>query len=142
MSTLIVMKLPRTHRLLTTLVALFGMLFMQWAVASYACPGLQAGDGSGAARAAQTDMPPMPDCDQQQPDAARPALCHAHCHDGQASPDRAEAPAVFPAAVLVSTLLAAFEPLVEDSSPDAEPPSFLHRATAPPVSIRHCCLRL
>ena len=142
MSTLIAMKLSRPHRLLTALVALFGMLFMQWAVASYACPSLQAGNGSGAAQAAQTDMPPMPDCDQQEPDAARPALCHAHCHDGEASPDRAEAPAVFPAAVLVSFLPVAPEPFVADSSLDAEALSFLHRATAPPVSIRHCCLRL
>ena len=142
MSTLIAMNLSRPHRLLTALVALFGMLFMQWAVAAYVCPALQVGDGNAAAQAAQNDMPPMPDCDQQQPDVAQPALCHAHCHDGQASPDRAEAPAVFPAAVLVSILPAAFEPLFADSSPDAEPLSFLHRATAPPVSIRHCCLRL
>ena len=136
------MKPLRTRRLLSALVALLGMLFMQWAVASYACPGWQAGSDGGAAQAAQPDMPPMPDCDQQPPDAARSALCHAHCHDGQASPDRAEAPVVFPAAVIVSTLPAAPEPLVADASPDAEPPSFLHRATAPPVSIRHCCLRL
>ena len=136
------MKLSRTHRLLSALVALFGMLFMQWAVASYACPDLQAGNGSGTAQAVQTDTPSMPDCDQQLPDAAQPARCHAHCHDGQTSPERAEAPAVFPAAVIVSTLPAVPGPLLAGSSPDAEPPSLLHRATAPPLSIRHCCLRL
>lgn len=135
------MKLSRSHRLLTALVALFGMLFMQWAVASYACPGLQAGGDSGVAQPAQAGMASMPDCDQQA-DAAQPALCHAHCHDGEASLDKAEAPAVFPAAVIVWTLAAAPGPLIAGSLPGTEPPSFLHRATAPPISIRHCCLRL
>ena len=135
------MKLSRSHRMLTALVALFGMLFMQWAVASYAWPELHTGGGSGVAQPAQPDMASMPDCDQPS-DAAQPALCHAHCHDGEASLDKAEAAAVSPAAVIVSTLLVVPRPLVASSQPGTEPPSFLHRATAPPISIRHCCLRL
>ena len=137
------MKLSRSHRMLTTLVALFGMLFMQWAVASYACPGLHA-EGGDTVQAAPSDMASMPDCDQQQqqPDTAQPALCHAHCHDGEASLDKAGAPAVSPAAVIVSTFLVAPGPPVAGSLPGTERPSFLHRATAPPISIRHCCLRL
>ena len=88
------MQLPRKHRILTALIALFGMLFMQLAVASYTCPGVKAGSsGSGAAEVVQPAMPSMPDCDRQ-PDADQPAVCHAHCQDGKASPDKAEPLAV------------------------------------------------
>ena len=115
------MKLPRKYRFLTALIALFGMLFMQLAVASYACPT-------------------MPGCDQLDP--AQPALCHAHCQDGKASLDKAEAPVVSPAAVIVSALPAPLAPLAALGLPGAEPASFLQRSTAPPISIRHCCFRI
>jgi hypothetical protein len=114
------MKLPRKHRFLTALIALFGMLFMQLAVASYTCP--------------------MPGCDQV--DQAQPALCHAHCQDGTSSLDKAEAPVVAPAAVIVFAILAPLEPLAPLGPPGAEPASFLQRSTAPPISIRHCCFRI
>ena len=114
------MKLPRKHRILTALIALFGMLFMQLAVAAYACP--------------------MPGCDQI--DEAQPALCHAHCQAGKSAPDKAEAPVVTPAAVIVTAILAPPEPLAPVGLPGAEPASFLQRSTAPPISIRHCCFRI
>jgi hypothetical protein len=114
------MKLPRQHRILTALIALFGMLVMQLAVASYACP--------------------MPGCDQV--DQTQPALCHAHCQDGKSSPDKAEAPVVAPAAVIVCAVPAPLEPLAPAGLPGAEPASFLQRSTAPPISIRHCCFRI
>ena len=136
------MKLPRKHRILTALIALFGMLFMQLAVASYACPGMKAeSGGSGAAEVVQSAMPSMPDCDQQ-PDADQPAVCHAHCQDGKASPDKAEPLAVSPAAVMVSTIFSRLEPPVALTMPAFEPSFFLHRSTAPPVSIRYCCFRI
>lgn len=134
------MKLPRKYRLLTALVALFGMLFMQLAVAAYACPGLASGNGSDTMASNGSAMPSMPDCDQ--PDPVNPALCHAHCQDGKSSLDKADVPVVSPAAVMVSTILTPFEPLIPAPITGAQPPSFLHRTTAPPIAIRNCCFRI
>lgn len=133
------MKLSRTHRILTALIALFSMLFMQAAVASYTCPALQGGD-LGSTVVDQPSMAAMPGCDR--PDTGNPALCHAHCLDGKSSLDKPQVPTVTPAAVLVSTLLFPLEPLLASPQPVAEQPSFLRRATAPPIAIRHCCFRI
>ena len=59
------MNLPRKHRLLTALVALLGMLFMQLAVASYACPSLVGAHVEGASPPGQVPMQSMPGCDQR-----------------------------------------------------------------------------
>lgn len=134
------MKLPRKHRILTALIALFGMLFMQLAVAAYACPGLAGSADSQAAVAAGAPASSMPGCDQ--PDPAKPALCHAHCQDGKSSLDKPEMPVVSPAAVIVSAILTPLDPLAPACLPGAEPPSFLQRSTAPPISIRNCCFRI
>jgi hypothetical protein len=127
------MKLSRKHRILTTLVALFGMLFMQLAVASYHCPALQPPTATAQGIT-------LPDC--HQPQAANAALCHAHCHDSQPSPDKTEMPAVSPAALIGSVLASAIEPVEPGPSPAVEPASMLQRSTAPPLAIRHCCLRI
>lgn len=134
------MKLPRKYRFLTALVALFGMLFMQLAVAAYACPGLSSGSGSVTMAADASPMQSMPGCDQ--PDPAKPALCHAHCQDGKSSLDKPDVPVVSPATVMVSTILTPLQPLLPARVAGAEPPSFLHRITAPPLSIRNCCFRI
>ena len=133
------MKLSRTYRILTALIALFSMLFMQAAVASYTCPALQGGD-LGSTVVDQPSMAAMPGCDRL--DTGNPALCHAHCLDGKSSLDKPQVPTVTPAAVLVSTLLFPLEPLLASPQPVAEQPSFLRRATAPPIAIRHCCFRI
>ena len=133
------MRLPRKHRVLTVLIALFGMLFMQFAVASYMCPGLLRGSAEPVSTAPD-DGAAMPDCNQS--GASKPALCHAHCQDGKSSLDKAEARTVAPAAVLIATILATAEPVLPGPQLRNEPPSFLQRITAPPISIRHCCLRI
>lgn len=134
------MKLSRKYRILTALIALFSMLFMQAAVASYNCPGEQSDRSTDSMGAEQSSAPAMPGCDQ--PDPASPALCHAHCVDGKSSLDKPEAPTVTPAVVLVSTILLPMEPLLVSPQPVAEQPSLLHRTTAPPIAIRHCCFRI
>lgn len=134
------MKLPRRYRILTALIALFGMLFMQFAVAAYACPGLQGGDTSQAMVDDATAMQTMPGCDQ--PDAAKPALCHAHCQDGKSSLDKPQTPVVSPAAVIVSAILTPLEPLTPAHSFGARPDFLLSRITSPPIAIRHCCFRI
>ena len=132
----------RKHRLLTALLALLGMLFMQFAVAAYACPRLQAGNADGPSMSphAADQAPGMPDCGE--PDADSPALCHAHCHDGQSSLDKPEARTPAPVFVTLMVLPAAFEPAVPRRGPPAEAPSLLRRPTAPPIAIRHCCYRI
>ena len=134
------MKLRRRHRLLTALVALFGVLFTQLAIAAYICPELNVGTSNQAMAAVEPPMQSMPGCDQ--PDAANPGLCHAHCQDGTSSVDRAELPAVSPAAVIVSNILAPLRPVVSSPPRDEEPDSLLLRSTSPPISIRHCCFRI
>jgi hypothetical protein len=134
------MRLPRKHRVLTALIALFGVLFMQLAVASYACPGLQ---GSGTQQAMVDDVAPMesmPGCNQ--PDPVKPALCHAHCLDGKTSLDKPQTPVAAPAAVIVAAILTPIEPLLPASSPGDQPEFALSRSTSPPIAIRHCCFRI
>jgi hypothetical protein len=134
------MKLSRTYRTLTALIALFSMLFMQAAVASYACPGLPSGADLDSRVVDAPSMAAMPGCDQ--PDAGNPALCHAHCVDGKSSLDKPQVPTVTPAVVFISTILFPLEPRLALAQPVAEPPSFLHRTTAPPLAIRYCCFRI
>ena len=133
------MNLPRRHRSLTALIARFGMLFMQLAIASYACPGLQ-GEGSREAKMGTAPMQAMPGCDQSDP--VRPALCHAHCLDGKTSLDKPQTPVASPAAIIVSTILTPLEPHLPAASPGATPDFELRRITSPPIAIRHCCFRL
>jgi hypothetical protein len=134
------MKLSRKNRTLTALIALFSMLFMQAAMASYTCPGLPGGGDPDSGVVDAPSMTAMPGCDQ--PDAGNPALCHAHCVDGKSSLDKPQVPTVTPAVALVSTILFPLEPLLAPAQPVAERPSFLHRTTAPPLAIRYCCFRI
>lgn len=134
------MKLSRKHRTLSALVALFGMLFMQLAVAAYACPGLEGPGDRGSVAEAHDAMESMPGCDE--PDAANLSLCHAHCHDDKAAADRPDASAVAPAAVIVASLLWQVGPPEPASAPAGGLPSLLRRTTAPPLAIQLCCLRI
>ena len=130
------------------------LLFAQFAVASYACPGLKGrglvatgGTGnvmlsavSGATPEAQLAVMP-PGCEQM--DADSPNLCAEHCHQGQQSADTVAAPAVSP---LIPTLLYPL-PLEPQHSlgsgrslpaPDAR----LDAAPEPPHAILHCVFRI
>ena len=93
------MKLPRRYRTLTVLVALCSVLFMQLAVASYACPSPQTGHVSSSASGVMS-MQSMPDCDVPYPE--NPALCQAHCQDAKSSLDKPQSPSFAPAAFVTS----------------------------------------
>jgi hypothetical protein len=126
----------RRHRLITVLVALFSLLFMQLAVAGYACP---ANDKLGEAIAmAQAGMP----CagEMMAIDTDQPGLCHAHCQPAQQTADKVQVPA--PAAVMAPGFAYTVKP-VHFSAPDrpAQAPLLL-RSTAPPIAVRHCCFRI
>jgi hypothetical protein len=122
--------------MLTALVALFSMLFMQFAVAAYACPALMGGPESSV----DAVMAAMPDCDQV--DSRSPALCHAHCQDIKSALDKPEAPVVAPALLFVSAILVPLEAVVVMTPGAADRDSLLLRITSPPISIRHCCFRI
>ena len=130
------------------------VLLAQFAVASYACPGLKGG-GSVAYGNAASPMPgavagaavtaePVampPGCDQIDPDAAN--LCAEHCRQGQQSVDTAAAPVVGPG-ILTFLYSLPLEPLHSLGSgrsypaPDAR----LDAAPEPPHAILHCVFRI
>ncbi|MDQ6683687.1 MAG: hypothetical protein M3Z16_01045 [Pseudomonadota bacterium] len=134
------MKLTRKYRMTTALVALFGMLFMQLAVASHACPSLFGGQGEAAGVSGQTPMQSMPGCDQPDPDS--PGLCQAHCQDAKTSLDKPQATPVGHSAAIVSSIPTLFDPWIPIAPPTPDLDSLLQRITSPPISIRHCCLRI
>ena len=128
----------RRTRLITVLFALISLLFMQLAVAGYACPGI----GSKAAQISAMTEAGMPCAESMtmHMDDAQPNLCHAHCQVGQQSADKYQTPSppaidTLPAdlTLQVAIPLFALAPL--------QPPH-LQRTTAPPLAIRNCCFRL
>jgi hypothetical protein len=133
------MRQTRPHRVLTALIALFGMLFMQLAVAAYSCPGLQGG-GMDASAMLADDAPSMPDCEPS--GASQPALCHAHCQGDTPSLDKPQVQTFTPAVVLFWPVPAAIEPVLARPQVHPEASSLLQRTTAPPIAIRHCCFRI
>ncbi|MDB5755207.1 MAG: silD [Massilia sp.] len=131
------MKLNRPSRVVAALIALCSVLFMQLALASYACPILKIDAG---ARAAQMAVQGMADCADM--DMAQPGLCQAAAHPDHQSLDKPQLPEVqpFAASGLSVTLMPA-----EVTPALAVAPSktvFLEHATAPPLTIRNCCFRI
>lgn len=128
--------MTRRLRYLTAVLATLGMLFAQFAVAAYACPAL----GAGLEAASPSSIGDC--CDRSPTDIDQAALCHAHCHPGAQAVEKPAAavlhqgPASAPVAVLVGP-----HQIATVVAP-GEQHSLLARATAPPVALRHCCLRI
>jgi len=131
------MFVRRRHRLVTVLLALFGLLFMQLAVAGYACP-VDDGKVSAAAMA----VAGMPCAGEMAPgmDAEQPGLCHAHCQSAQQTVDKVQSPT--PTGAVAIGFTYAIEPvrLARPAHPP-QTPSLL-RTTAPPITVRNCCFRI
>ncbi len=129
------MNLSRPSRVIAAIVALLSMLFMQLAVAAYACPAL-------SQASMQMDLPAasMEHCKGM--DAQAPALCHAHDQAGNQSIDKSEPPQIqaFAANGLVLPVAPVVYPTV--SSHSLIGTYNLARTTAPPISIRNCCFRI
>jgi hypothetical protein len=114
------------------------LLFAQFAVASYACPGLSAMQPISSVRSESTAMPPG--CDQIDQDAAN--LCAEHCRYGQQSADTAPVPAVAaPTPALLYVLPEGPEPLMVSARalPAADPVLVVR---PPPHAILHCVYRI
>ena len=137
----------RRHRLFTVLFALCNLLFMQLAVAGYSCPGVEVRmqEMQDVEAMAKAGMP----CAESMAlsmalamatDDVQPNLCQAHCQSAQAAGDN-PAPQVPVAAVDHGAFLMSPAAVASPmrSAPQA---SLLARATAPPLAIRNCCLRI
>ncbi len=138
---LAMMKLSRPCRFVAALIALFSILFMQLAVAGYACPWLAPQqDSASMAMPSDTGSQRMSDCEGM--DTAQPSLCHAHSRADNQSLDKPGLPQVPPfVAASLMLVFAGFE--VTSPQTDVQSPSpFLTRTTAPPLSIRNCCYRI
>lgn len=126
----------RRHRLITVFVALVSLLFMQLAVAAYACPVEE--KVSEVAAMAEAGMP----CagDMATVDTDQPTLCHAHCQSAHQTADKVQAQ--MPVVAMASGFVYTVEPV--RISPPARPAQapLLLRSTAPPIAVRNCCFRI
>ena len=132
------MTRSRRHRLITALFVLVSLLFMQLAVASYACPAV-ASKVAEVAVMAEAGMPCVQSMSLNMDDE-QPNLCQAHCQTGQQTADRHE----LPSPVAIGALPAGFtSPAIVPVFSGAQllVPD-LKRTTAPPVVIRNCCFRI
>lgn len=137
------MKTLRPSRVIAVFAMLCSLLFMQLAVAAYACPGMTAGAGNSSnVTSFTTDSTAMADCDGM--DKEQPALCHTHAQDplSKQSLDKPQPPDVQP---FVSTglvfIVEATDVVAVPYSP-RQPSAHLLRSTAPPIAIRNCCFRI
>lgn len=131
------------------------LLFAQFAVAGYACPGLSgmssmpkaddmmvmASEASPEAAVAAESAEMAPGCDQIDQDAVN--LCLEHCRHGQQSVDTAAVPVVL---AVIPTLLYSFplEPasLLGSGRPAQAFDVSLAAAPPPPHAILHCVFRI
>lgn len=120
--------------MLAAVIALFSILFMQLAVASYACPSL------GADQVKQAMADEMPGCKDMDP--VQPSLCHAYGQSGDQSLDKPAVPPLQPFLAIGFGLPAT--PMATSHRVSLALPhsTFLTHATAPPAAIRNCCFRI
>lgn len=136
------MKKSSPSSVVAALVALFSVLFMQFAVAAYACPTLRIGQVNATVNMSADDhgMENMSGCAGV--DVEKPNLCQADSHKGKLSLDKPEPPNVpsFAPAQLLAIVLPVHPSIL--SAPSIASAGILARTTAPPVSIRNCCFRI
>lgn len=121
---------------MAALLALFGMLFMQLAVASYVCP-IPASTMAPSIQNAESAAHAMPGCVEM--DTAPPALCHAHDQAGKQSLDRPDLPQVPPFVTIgLALTVVPLMPIMPESIVGASDVADI-RANAPPLTIRNCC---
>lgn len=123
-------RIPR--RFIAKLAIAF-LLFMQFAVAAYACPGVARYYASSQAMA-NAEMKRGGDCAQTL-DPVLPNLCLAHCEQDNQAAGQGHPP--FPLGV-DPPLMAVVHPIEFAQAPVLTdvPPEFLARTTAPPLAIR------
>jgi hypothetical protein len=126
----------RRHRVLTVLFALISLLFMQLAVAGYACP--VESRVSEVAAMAEAGMP----CagDMTTVDVDEPGLCHAHCQSAQQAADKVQVST--PVGVMATGFTYTIEPIRASMPAKPAHAPLLSRSTAPPIAVLNCCFRI
>jgi hypothetical protein len=133
----------RRHRLLTMLIALVSLLFMQLAVAGYVCPaGMSGMKAEGTEVSTHAGMPcaVSMSISKASMDDAQPALCHAHCQSDQQSADTYHLPDL-PVMPAIAAVFGQQDVLSISLGVPRQAP-LLQRTTAPPLSVRNCCFRI
>ena len=137
------MKTSRRTRYATALIALFSVLFMQLAVAAYACPGISTGISTGDTAAAAMAAPQHMEGCTGMADEDLPPLCFAMSQEGTQSLDKPASP------VLAQPVPVILVPFVDTADSFRQPAALwradvdhLHSSAAPPLSILHCCFRI
>jgi hypothetical protein len=136
------MKLSRPSRLIAALIVLVSMLFMQLAIAGYACPSFNAapsGDAMSMSMDSSGDQA-MSGC--MGSDKLQPNLCHAQDQNSNQSLDKPSTPHVSPFLPASLTLIVRNIKPVDISTGQQPNTLLLARSTAPPLSIRNCCFRI
>jgi hypothetical protein len=116
------------------------MLFMQMALAGYACPEYKTAQGHDTAAVSQTasDMA-MPGCEQV--DLAQPGLCQATTLIAHQSLDKPQAPHI-QAFVPMTTMLVIDTSALYRPTTATLKAEWLQSPTAPPISALHARLRI
>jgi hypothetical protein len=135
------MRLTRSCRWYAAAIALISMLFMQLAVAAYACPQLNVASSGERGQPMEMARGHQMSCCEK-PDPVQPALCHAHGQVGKQSLDKPEPPPVppFSAAGFAVSLHAVH--MRDNTASAATDSASLAHTTAPPLAIRNCCFRI
>lgn len=121
----------RSHRLTTTLLVVFSLLFAQLALARYVCP--QQVDVAAMAAMMEAGQP----CHGMDPD--QPVLCHQHAADPDQAFEAVKLPAAAqPAAVPVLEV----RPVLEAAAALAAPATASAQARPPPAPLFLSTLRL
>jgi hypothetical protein len=136
------MKIFRLSRAIAMFAALFSMLFMQFAVASYACPVKTSGSSNYATMRVAMEQLDMSHCEGM--DTNQTSLCYSLAHGEAAkqsadNPQLPDTPPFIPVELVQALYLAEQFPLFS-SRVTATP--ILGRDSAPPIAIRHCCFRI
>lgn len=126
------MRPRQRHRLITVVFALFSLLFMQLAVASYVC--------SVDNKAVATAEAAMPCAGEMVVDTEQVALCHAHCQSDQQSLEKAQTHT--PMGAFATGVTYPFELTEVDWSVSQDYMPSQLRTTALPIAIRNCCFRI
>lgn len=136
------MRLARKSRFVTALFALVSVLFMQLALAAYACPSLRTDQAVAiSATSPAAGHEGLVGCESIV-DLEQLSLCQAHAQYGSQSLDKPAMPDLAPSVTVVLVpAIKAPDPASRrlNNSADA---SWLMRGISPPLSIRNCCFRI
>lgn len=134
------MKLSVPSRFIAALLVLVSMLFMQLAVAGYACPSFNATPLGEPMSMAMDNNQAVTGCSGG--DKSQPSLCLAQDQSGNQSLDKPATPHASPFLPGALTLIVQNSEFVGVFSVEQPNTLLLTRSTAPPLSIRNCCFRI